>query len=329
MTILASTDADLPKEADPESPDDSEAPQAPLTEEEIAEYSRIRCNVCGETIQPDEVEEHSRHCVLELAAHMRLHNDKWSIASDGMTLPEQREFVKMRRTEELARVEEIEVEQASRLPVLWWMAGRFGYIISSKWLRGWRSFVGVGRPNPETRDRPPKPVNNQDLFELDGNVRANLKEGVHEDYTMLEQAMWEFFCQVYGGGPPILRYNASGVLPALSDAQASFEGEWKDGRPDTGHGKVLDPYSGCGFDGELRGGFLHDCVGKGLLCSGSHYDGTVVQGLPNGKGREVRPDGTVLEGCFVRGKLHGYGRVTDPDGVMEDGEWEHGELTGI
>jgi len=325
MTILAPTDADLPTEADLEHLPE----QAPLTEEEIEEYSKIKCNVCGAVIQPDEVEEHSRHCVLELAPHMRLQVDKWCIASASMLLSEQRQFVHMRRTEELSRVEEIEADLSQRMPQLWWMSGRFGYVISSKWLRGWRSFVGVGRPSPETRDRPPKPVNNQDLFELDGNMRASLREGVHEDYHIIEQSMWEFFCQVYGGGPPILRYNASGVLPALGDAQASFEGEWKDGRPDTGHGKVFDPYSGCGFDGELKGGFLHDCTGKGLLCSGSHYEGKVSQGLPDGKGREVRPDGTVLEGCFVRGKLHGQGRVADPEGLAEEGEWEHGVLSGI
>ena len=29
-----------------------------------------------------------------------------------------------------------------------------------------------------------------------------------------QEAMWEFFVQIYGGGPAILRYNPSGVLPA-------------------------------------------------------------------------------------------------------------------
>jgi len=322
MTILAPTDADLEQLRD-------SGAQAPLTEDEIEEYSRIKCCVCGERVPAEEVAEHSRHCVLEPAPHLRLQLDKWCIASDNMTPAEQRTYVHMRRTEELARVEEIEAALSQRIPHLWWMSGKFGYIISSKWLREWRSFVGVGRPSAETKDRPPAPVNNRDLFGLDGELRRDLREGVQYDYHILEQPMWEFFVQVYGGGPPVLRYNASGVMPALSDQQASFEGEWKDLRPDTGHGKVFDPYSGCGFDGDLRGGFLHDCSGKGLLRNGSHFEGCAKCGLPEGSGREVRPDGTVLEGCFVQGKLHGHGRITDPNGVVEEGEWEDGVLSGI
>jgi len=303
--------------------------QAPLTEEEIEEYSRIKCCVCGERIQPEEVAEHSRRCVLEPAPNLRLQLDKWCIASASMTPSEQRAFLHMRRTEELARVETIESDLLKRMTQLWWMSGRFGYIISSKWLREWRSFVGVGRPSAQTIDRPPSPINNMDLFELDGSLRSGLREGVQHDYFILEQPMWDFFVQVYGGGPPILRYNASAVLPALSDQQAAFEGDWRDLRPDTGHGKVVDPYSGCGFDGEIRGGFMWTCTGKGLLRSGSHYEGRVVRGLPDGRGREVRPDGTVLEGSFHQGKLHGSGRVTDAQGHTETGEWEDGELSGI
>mmetsp|Transcript_67108 Transcript_67108/g.216466 ORF Transcript_67108/g.216466 Transcript_67108/m.216466 type:complete len:339 (-) Transcript_67108:45-1061(-) len=303
--------------------------QPPLTEEEIEEYSRIKCCVCGERVDPEEVAEHSRTCVLAPAPNLRLQLDKWCIASASMTVAEQRAFLHMRRTEELARVEALESELAQRLTQLWWMSGRFGFVISSKWLRDWRSFVGVGRPSAETRTRPPSPINNMDLFDLDGSLRAGLREGVQHDYHVLEQPMWDLFVQVYGGGPPILRYNASGMLPALSDQQATFEGEWRDLRPDTGHGRVFDPYSGCGFEGELRGGFLWTCTGKGLLPHGSHFEGRVEQGLPHGRGREVRPDGTVLEGEFHQGKLHGPGRVTDPQGRLDEGEWEDGVLSGI
>lgn len=301
-----------------------------LTDEEIAEYrQQIKCCVCGERVHPDEVAEHSRTCVLEPAPNLRLQLDKWCIASASMTPAEQRAFLHMRRTEELARVEELEADLAKRMAHLWWMSGRFGYIISSRWLREWRSFVGVGRPSMGTRDRPPSPINNMDLFELDGCLRPGLKEGVQHDYHIMEQPMWDLFLQVYGGGPPILRYSSQGTRPGLHDQEAAFEGDWRDLRPDTGHGRVFDPNNGCGFDGELKDGFLWNCTGKGLLRDGSHFEGQVVKGLATGAGREVLPDGTVLEGFFVEGKLHGRGRITDAHGNSDEGEWERGILTGI
>merc|ERR1712232_606635 len=111
------------------------------------------------------------------------------------------------------------------------MSGKFGYVVSSSWLRTWRSFVGVGAPSPETRDRPPGPINNNDLFDLEGSIRSGLMEGIKYDYQIMEQPMWDSFVQIYGGGPPILRYNASGTLPALIDPPATFEGQWRDMRP--------------------------------------------------------------------------------------------------
>mmetsp|Transcript_21603 Transcript_21603/g.40671 ORF Transcript_21603/g.40671 Transcript_21603/m.40671 type:complete len:314 (+) Transcript_21603:97-1038(+) len=303
-----------------------------LTQDEIEEYSRIKCCVCGQRVNAEEVAEHSRRCVLAPAPNLRLQLDKWSIISASMTASEQRAFLHMRRTEELAKVEEIEASLAKRMPQLWWMGGKFGYIISSKWLRSWRSFVGVGRPTAETRDRPPSPIINSDLFEIDGTLRNGLAEGLQNDYQILEQPMWEFFIQIYGGGPAILRYNPTGDNLAVGETQACdvlFEGKWRDGRPDTGHGRLFDPYSGRGFDGEIEDGCLWTCRGKGLLKNGSHYEGQVSQGLPEGAGREVRPDGSVLEGTFRHGKLHGSGRLIDAHGMAQEGEWEDGELQGI
>lgn len=302
-----------------------------LTAAEIEEYSRIRCYVCGESVNPEDVAEHSRHCVLAPAPNLRLELDKWCIACTNMTVPEQRAFMHMRRTEELARVADIEESLKRRMTKLWWMSGKFGVIVSSKWLREWRSFVGVGRPLSETIDRPPGPINNNDLFELDGSLRVGLREGVQYDYHVIEQPLWELYVQVYGGGPAILRYNpdTSGALPSINGAQATFDGDWCDMRPDTGTGRVFDPYNGSGFDGEIKQGFLWSCTGKGLLWNGSHYEGRVVRGLPDGDGREVWPDGTTIEGVFKAGKLHGQGQITDPSGQVTKGEWENGVLLGI
>merc|ERR1719229_390584 len=150
-----------------------------------------------------------------------------------MTNDEQRTFLAMRRTEELARVASIEADLLKLLTSLWWMGGNFRYIVSSKWFREWRSFVGVGDPSPTTKNRPPSPVNNLDLFELDGSVRADLCEGVENDFVKLEQPVWDFFFQMYGGSPVILRYNPGGSKPSPADEAAKFAGIWRDLRPDT------------------------------------------------------------------------------------------------
>lgn len=302
----------------------------PLTQEEIEDYSRVKCYICGKLVLPEDIAQHSRVCVLAPAPNLRLQLDKWVIASANMTPVEQETFVQMRRTEELSRVEELEHSLRTRMTQLWWMSGKFGFVISAKWLREWRSFVGVGKPLAETLDRPPPPINNNDLFALDGSLRVDLLEGIQKDYVVLEQPVWEFYVQVYSGGPAILRYNpSSGVTPSLSDAVATFDGDWKDLRPDTGRGHIFDAYSGHGFNGEIRDGFLWSGTGKGLLRNGSHYEGQLVRGLPDGGGREVRPDGTALDGKFSQGRLHGMGRQTDPQGNTMEGEWENGELMGI
>lgn len=303
----------------------------PLTEREIEEYSRIKCCVCGERIAPEDITKHSRECVLEPAPNLCLQLDKWCIVSAHMTPAEQRALLQMRRQEELSRVEAIEESMRGRPTKLWWIPGCFGFIVCSKWLREWRSFVGAGRQVNQTRTRPPGPVHNNDLFELDGSIRPGLRQGLQEDYEVIDQPIWELYMQVYGGGPTIVRYNTThGVLPSISDTPVKFEGDWRDSRPDTGAGRAFDPYSGFGFDGEIRGGFLWTCSGKGLLHNGSHYEGSVCEGLPEGPdGREVTPDGTIFEGMFRTGKLHGTGRRRAHDGTVTEGEWEDGELCGI
>lgn len=303
----------------------------PLTEREIEEYSRIKCCVCGEQVAPEDIQKHSWKCVLEPVPNLSLTLDKWCIVAANMTPAEQLAFVRMRREEELMRVEGIEESLRGKPTKLWWVPGCFGYILSSTWLREWRGFVGVGRQTTQTRHRPPGPINNNDLFELDGSLRVGLRQGIQYDYQVVEQPIFDFYMHVYGGGPTILRYNTtSGVLPSLSDTQVSFEGDWRDRRPDTGHGRAFDPYNLFGFDGEIRDGFLYNCQGKGLLRNGAHYEGHVVQGVPHGKsGREVTHDGTIIEGDFESGVLHGQGRITYPDGRVVEGHWEHGELCGI
>jgi len=310
--------------------DGEEDPNRPLTEEEIEEYSRVKCYICGDHIAPEDIAQHSRKCVLAPAPNLRLELDKWIIASANMSPVDLRSLMQMRRTEELARVEELEQSLSKRMTQLWWISGKFGFIIGAKWMREWRSFVGVGRQIAETKDRPPPPINNNELFALDGSLRVGLREGIQIDYIVLEQPVWKFYLQVYGGGPAILRYNpTSGVTPSLTDAAVTFEGDWRDLRPDTGHGCVHDPYNANGFNGEIRGGFLWSGTGKGLLRNGNHCEGNILRGVPHGTGCEVWPDGTTLSGNFLSGMLHGFGRQVDHQGRVLEGEWENGELMGI
>lgn len=53
------------------------------------------------------------------------------------------------------------------------------------------------------------------------------------------------------GSTPALR---SAPEPRLTDPSVTFEGKWREGRPDSGCGRIFDPYSGRGFDGEIQEG---------------------------------------------------------------------------
>ncbi|CEL97738.1 unnamed protein product [Vitrella brassicaformis CCMP3155] len=323
------------------------------SEEELERYSRVKCSVCGQRVELSDIDKHSRVCVVEpiwprdskgrgeegergegegAGAPQRSKidgQDKWSIAVAGMTSEERQIYLSMRRKEELKKAQDME-RRCQELRPLWWIGGCFGFVISARWLRLWRSFVGVGKMIEDVRDRPPGPISNLDLFELDGQLRTNLKEGIKDgDFHVLPQPLWEFYLMQYGGGPAIIRYSPSGNLPGLYDHEVSFTGDWKDWRPNSGSGRVFDPVTGLGFDGSIRDGFMWTAGGRGMLPEGSFYEGTVRRGVPEGRGVLCKPDGTTMEGSFVKGRLHGQGRVRYPRGRVIEGEWEYGELCGI
>ena len=82
----------------------SNDPAQEITQEEIEQYSRIKCTVCGNSIPNDEIDLHSRTCSLEAVPNHKIFVDKWSIACGSMTAEEQRTFLVMRRKEELHQV---------------------------------------------------------------------------------------------------------------------------------------------------------------------------------------------------------------------------------
>ncbi|MCA9567805.1 MAG: hypothetical protein KC656_08175 [Myxococcales bacterium] len=57
---------------------------------------------------------------------------------------------------------------------------------------------------------------------------------------------------------------------------------------------------------------------------GQGYEGPLVDGLPNGRGRLTYADGTVLEGDFVDGEPHGQASIRHPSGATFRGRMEHG-----
>jgi hypothetical protein len=67
--------------------------------------------------------------------------------------------------------------------------------------------------------------------------------------------------------------------------------------------------------------------------TGYKYEGLYLNGKPEGKGKEVLPDGSVYEGNFKNGKKDGYGVYTfgadtEHAGDKYEGEWKEGKMDG-
>jgi hypothetical protein len=65
------------------------------------------------------------------------------------------------------------------------------------------------------------------------------------------------------------------------------------------------------------------------LDNGSNYSGPVKDGMPNGEGKEYRPDGVVYAGSFFEGKWHGFGTLTLVTLDTYSGEFINGCISGI
>jgi hypothetical protein len=81
--------------------------------------------------------------------------------------------------------------------------------------------------------------------------------------------------------------------------------------------------------------------------NGDIYEGELLNGRPNGKGKMTYTDfypedlceggnisgytladGYVYEGDFVNGKMHGIGKKTYQSGKVEEGRWVNGIFVG-
>ncbi|KEP63157.1 UNVERIFIED_CONTAM: hypothetical protein HHA_221540 [Hammondia hammondi] len=240
---------------------------------------------------------------------------------------------------------------------LWWMPGTFGFVIDSGWMRTWLFFTGLAYPGEdgllELRlsalwtdpsfdyprlycGRPPGPITNKSLLDVKGKIVAGRQRGLNADYLILDASAWTFLHQRYGGGPPIILYNPNpcefGDL--YEGCFVTFEGEWQNGHPYTGKGKVFDPLCSRGFDGELREGRLWNAKpgSKGLLPDGGILlSGSCIQGKIHGPNGKLLRRRKLYVGKFRKGKLHGRGLVARAeDGVvLAEGVWENGKLCGI
>lgn len=70
------------------------------------------------------------------------------------------------------------------------------YLISTEWLKEWHNFQSGG-------DLPGE-IDNRNLFEEDSKtLRQNLRKGIH--YRGVNETVWKFLFEAYGGGPEIKR----------------------------------------------------------------------------------------------------------------------------
>jgi hypothetical protein len=65
------------------------------------------------------------------------------------------------------------------------------------------------------------------------------------------------------------------------------------------------------------------------LSNGSHYAGSLKNGMPHGDGKEFMEDGLSYIGSFKDGYWHGYGYLIDSENYLCYGEFYEGRVVGI
>ena len=79
----------------------------------------------------------------------------------------------------------------------------------------------------------------------------------------------------------------------------------------------------------LTAGAQKITLGSATTKDGGEYQGEMMSGKPQGKGKTIYKNGNVYEGEYVKGKRQGYGIYTFYDGEKYEGEWfqdqQHGK----
>jgi hypothetical protein len=91
------------------------------------------------------------------------------------------------------RLEEKEVAALDSTTLI--SKGQHWYLIHSEWLRAWHLF--------KQDDVPPGPISNHALLDEHSQPLKHLRKAYH--YRGVNQQVWDYFYQRYGGGPPIIR----------------------------------------------------------------------------------------------------------------------------
>jgi len=107
--------------------------------------------------------------------------------------------------------------------------------------------------------------------------------------------------------------------------EESFVGQFKQGFPQI-------PHIGCYVaDPRLRGAYKGECRnnkanGRGLAKGIDTYNGNFINGVVNGQGTYVWPNGDRFLGEFKDGNVNGRGEMQYVDGTRETGIWQNNQL---
>jgi hypothetical protein len=103
-----------------------------------------------------------------------------------------------------------------------------------------------------------------------------------------------------------------------------FTGQFKQGEPQIAHlgCEVADPRLRGTYSGACQGGKAH---GRGKAVGIDTYQGEFFNGLLNGQGTYVWPNGDRYIGQFKQGQADGRGVMRYADGEEERGVWQNGE----
>eukprot|EP00742_Colponemidia_sp_Colp-10_P007350 GILJ01007911.1.p1 GENE.GILJ01007911.1~~GILJ01007911.1.p1 ORF type:complete len:1031 (-),score=134.64 GILJ01007911.1:150-3242(-) len=289
----------------------------------------VKCMICGELISMDELGQHSDSCSLTIHEETAQPDVDSLIRANSTLLDDERLLLELRRSQEaeLIRIaeEKAKVDAANG----WFMPGAFWFMIDSKWLQKWRDSVGLTAHKFLGKSPSPGPITNTALLKADGHTKTSLRRGVKHDYEAVSYSVWEVYHRLYKGGPEIVRFCRTTETPTIYGEPVQWQGEWRHGRPWNGRGAFLDKETRIGFSGEMRDGHVWEGEGKVCFAGGNWFEGKIVQGRPDGKGKERRRDGSVYTGEFKDGMYHGHGLLTAPNGVKTEGEFQDGVLCGI
>ena len=65
------------------------------------------------------------------------------------------------------------------------------------------------------------------------------------------------------------------------------------------------------------------------LADGSTFEGNTINGLPEGYGKQIMPNGDEYLGYFIKGKRNGVGKLYRRDGFTYHGDFENNRITGF